>query len=83
MSKWLPFSRSSVSSFLFSQIKSKENVKMTYFIVPTTDGNIKGRQTKTKSNFSYYAFYKIPFAKPPVGDLRFNIIISYLSYRVI
>jgi carboxylesterase type B len=56
---------------------------MTYFIVPTTDGNIKGRQTKTKSNFSYYAFYKIPFAKPPVGDLRFNIIISYLSYRVI
>ena len=44
--------------------------RMTFFVVPTTDGNIKGRVTKTRSNFSYHAFYKIPFAKPPVGHLR-------------
>ena len=43
---------------------------MSYFVVPTSDGNVKGRLTKTRSNFPYYAFYKIPFAKPPVGDLR-------------
>ena len=43
---------------------------MSYFIVPTSDGNVKGKLTKTKFNFPYYAFYKIPFAKPPVGDLR-------------
>ena len=43
---------------------------MSYFVVPTSDGNVKGKLTKTRSNFPYYAFYKIPFAKPPVGDLR-------------
>ena len=43
---------------------------MAYFVVPTSAGNVKGKLTKTKSNFPYYAFYKVPFAKPPVGNLR-------------
>ena len=43
---------------------------MAYFIVPTRDGNVKGKLTKTKSNFPYYAFYKVPFAKSPTGNLR-------------
>jgi hypothetical protein len=43
---------------------------MSYFVVPTSDGTVKGKSAKTKTNFPYYAFYKIPFAKPPVGDLR-------------
>ena len=39
----------------------------------TSLGNIKGRGTKTKTNCPYFAFYKIPFAKPPIGKLRFAL----------
>ncbi len=41
--------------------------------VLTSMGNIKGRRAKNKANFQYYAFYKIPFAKPPVENLRFAL----------
>ncbi len=66
MSKWL-------SRVLGSIIRSQKKVEMSYFVVPTTNGNIKGKVTKTKANFSYHAFYKIPFAKAPLGDLRFAL----------
>ena len=59
-----------LSNFSKTIVKLTAVRRMTYFVVPTSHGNIKGKTTQTKGNFSYHAFYKIPFAKPPVADLR-------------
>ncbi|XP_064089784.1 venom carboxylesterase-6-like [Macrobrachium nipponense] len=41
--------------------------------IETTSGPIAGmEETSTKGN-TFYSFYSIPFAEPPVGDLRFKM----------
>ncbi|PZC75771.1 hypothetical protein B5X24_HaOG200138 [Helicoverpa armigera] len=41
-------------------------------VVETTNGPISGKVLKTLiKNVDYYGFMGIPYAKPPVGDLRF------------
>jgi hypothetical protein len=63
-----------LNSFLKGPVKTQQAqvaAMSSYFIVPTSDGNVRGKLAKTKAtNSSYLAFYKIPFAKPPIGNLR-------------
>lgn len=40
-------------------------------IVVTSLGKIKGKLTRSKQGKTVYAFKGIPFAQPPVGQLRF------------
>ncbi|XP_063924119.1 juvenile hormone esterase-like [Zophobas morio] len=51
---------------LLAQITSQEP------IVQLPNGQILGREDITSEGVQYYAFEKIPFAAPPVGDLRFK-----------
>lgn len=45
-----------------------------YKIVETFNGQVRGIQKKTLWNgIPFYAFKGIPFAKPPVGDLRLKV----------
>ncbi|KAG5877338.1 hypothetical protein JTB14_030709 [Gonioctena quinquepunctata] len=41
-------------------------------LVTTHNGIIRGRQEYSNRGISFYAFQQIPFAKPPVGELRFR-----------
>ncbi|XP_028139197.2 juvenile hormone esterase [Diabrotica virgifera virgifera] len=41
-------------------------------IVTTPNGKIRGRQEYSQRGISFFAFQQIPFAKPPVGSLRFK-----------
>ncbi|XP_037899542.1 para-nitrobenzyl esterase-like, partial [Glossina fuscipes] len=41
-------------------------------IVDTLCGRVKGAKRKTIYDKFYYAFEGIPFAKPPIGELRFR-----------
>ncbi|XP_050499760.1 juvenile hormone esterase [Diabrotica virgifera virgifera] len=41
-------------------------------LVTTPNGLIRGRQEYSQRGISFYAFQEVPFAKPPVGDLRFK-----------
>lgn len=43
-----------------------------YIQVQTAKGPIKGVKRKTVYDDHYYSFEKIPFAKPPIGELRFK-----------
>lgn len=36
-------------------------------------GSLRGKQTTTKSGFKYNSFKGIPYAKPPIGRLRFKV----------
>lgn len=52
-----------------------------YKIVMTENGAVRGRLDVTYLHQKpYYAFRGVPYAKPPVGDLRFKVS-SILSFR--
>lgn len=42
-------------------------------IVETKLGIVKGKTVHSRSGMPFYAFQGIPYAKPPVGDLRFKV----------
>lgn len=42
-------------------------------IVNTTYGLLSGREFKSRNNRTVAAFNGIPFAKPPLGELRFQV----------
>lgn len=41
--------------------------------VKIANGNLKGKILKSRGGRSYYSFTGIPFAKPPIGHLRFEV----------
>ncbi|KAE8572964.1 juvenile hormone esterase [Halyomorpha halys] len=41
--------------------------------VTTSQGTMRGQVLKSRDGRDYFSFTKIPYAKPPVGDLRFKI----------
>ncbi|CAH0561465.1 unnamed protein product [Brassicogethes aeneus] len=41
-------------------------------IVELSDGQIEGREFPIDEERKYYGFIEIPYAKPPIGDLRFK-----------
>ena len=42
------------------------------FTINAKQGNIIGVRKEARNGDKFYAFYGIPYAKPPVGDLRFK-----------
>lgn len=50
--------------------------------VETRQGVLKGKQWKTCKGRIFVGFTGIPFAKPPIGDLRFKVsICSLLEFK--
>ncbi|XKL67572.1 hypothetical protein PGB90_003063 [Kerria lacca] len=41
-------------------------------VVQIKSGKLKGATVTSRNGTKYYAFFGIPFAKPPIGDLRFE-----------
>lgn len=41
-------------------------------VVEIEDGKIRGTKMETRRGESFHAFMKVPFAEPPVGELRFQ-----------
>lgn len=42
-------------------------------VIQVKEGKLKGKICKTSDEFPYFAFKGIPYAKPPVNDLRFAV----------
>lgn len=46
-----------------------------YKTVETLNGPVRGiRETTLLKGIPFYAFKGVPYAKPPIGDLRFKVI---------
>ena len=48
--------------------------------VATSKGRIRGERVDADMGQYYYAFKGIPYAKPPVKELRFQVKIDLLLY---
>ncbi|CAG9793753.1 unnamed protein product [Diatraea saccharalis] len=46
---------------------------MSDIIVEVDKGKLRGKICETPDNSKFYSFKGIPYAKPPVGDLRFSV----------
>ena len=55
--------------FTITLIRYKDAVEVTI-----EQGTLRGSIFLSRNNTEYYGFLGIPFAKPPVGDLRFKVI---------
>lgn len=42
-------------------------------IVSTHAGCLKGKKAKDRNGGTYFSFQGIPYAKPPLGPLRFKV----------
>lgn len=42
-------------------------------IIQLEQGKLKGKIKVASNNIHYYAFKGIPYAKPPIGELRFAV----------
>jgi carboxylesterase type B len=42
-------------------------------IVSVAQGGLRGKTVTTAAGITYYSFQGIPYAKPPVGALRFQV----------
>ncbi len=47
-------------------------VKSAAWIVDTTTGKVEGKRTQAANGKSVDMFWGIPYAEPPLGDLRFR-----------
>lgn len=50
--------------------------------VTTKLGPVKGYKTVSSFDYNYYNFHGIPYAKPPVGELRFKVNIFSLKKNI-
>lgn len=64
------FFNSIVLVCILSQVKAYEEYK----VIGTSNGEVRGRRNTTLlKNVPYYSFKGIPYAKPPIDDLRFKV----------
>ena len=50
---------------------------MDNLIVETFYGKVKGVKDKDIDNNEFYSFKGIPYAKPPINELRFQVRLNY------
>lgn len=51
--------------------------------VKLAKGKIRGQILKSRDGRPYYSYTGIPYAKPPIGDLRFKVIFIHSTVNVI
>lgn len=72
------FKVSDVFSLVWSITSSRfidccRNIKSEVVTVTTKAGRVKGYKVTSPFDYHYINFFGIPYAKPPVGDLRFKV----------
>lgn len=62
-------------SYVYSVSYSVNNTR-----VQTKYGPVKGVLLRSRIGRSFYGFKGIPYAKPPIGKLRFKVWIKYIIH---
>jgi hypothetical protein len=59
--------------YLIEITEHSKRYNMSDPIVTLKQGKLLGKKAKTLDGFDYYSFARIPYAEPPVGELRFKV----------
>lgn len=51
-------------------------------IVSTTSGKLQGVISTSRDGREFYSYHKIPYAKPPIGDLRFEVCLEFAKFKL-
>lgn len=51
-------------------------------IVSVVQGKLKGKISTDYAGNKFYSFQGIPYAKPPVGNLRFKVIFQNQNFPI-
>lgn len=62
---------------------SKSKVDGEDIIVTITEGKVKGTIMHNKKGRTFFAFLAIPYAIPPVGNLRFKVNAAILFLNLV
>jgi hypothetical protein len=63
-----------------SQVQAYVTQQNNFIVLKTRDsGTFVGTEEKTRSERTYYAFKGVPYAKPPLGPLRWTVSGKMLS----
>lgn len=54
-------------------VSTSRFLEMSETIVKISDGRLRGSVEKSIEGYSYKAFKGVPYAKPPIGQLRFKV----------
>lgn len=81
-----PLKLMEILSFAWTGIKLFIDECYRYFyreeiVVKTKSGLVKGFKIVSNFDYSYFNFIGIPYAKPPVGDLRFMVRFVFMSLK--
>lgn len=64
-----------IAAIVLNFVKIEDSPTDEFAIVTTFNGKIRGHKRATLYNQNpYYAFKGIPYARPPVGSLRFKVL---------
>lgn len=55
---------------------------MSEVLVNVEQGQLKGKVENDYADRKFYSFMGIPYAKPPVGELRFKVLSNVYNRRV-
>lgn len=72
LSKMLPILWMTTKSSVVESVYQNFNEQIT---VSTKSGLVKGYKTSSHFDYKYFNFIGIPYAKPPIGELRFKVFI--------
>lgn len=61
-------------------IRKMSNEPSASVLVQTNSGPVRGLRKNTIDNLSYVSFQGIPYAQPPVGELRFKVSSQFQMY---
>ena len=63
---------------LFLSIVNSGDCQEDTVTVSLSQGQLRGKVATTFQGLDYYSFQGIPYAKPPVGELRFKVGNHYM-----
>uniref|UniRef100_A0A4D5R9B5 Carboxylic ester hydrolase n=1 Tax=Scolopendra viridis TaxID=118503 RepID=A0A4D5R9B5_SCOVI len=73
--------QSVILSIIYYFILSRADDSSDDFVVHLSTGSVRGKIAKGENGNEFYSFRRIPYAEPPVGNLRFKPPVSKISWN--